>query len=506
MIKSVLIANRGEIAIRIARTARRMGIVTYAIRTRKEPEAVYLSSVDIVLDFPETDGNVPEFLDIDRLIYLAREHEIESLHPGYGYLSENAELAERCRENGIIFIGPSPEVIRLMSDKVAAKEIAERSGVPMLGASKGAIRDVDDARETADRLGYPVIIKAVSGGGGRGMRIVRKKSELAQLYKLAVAEAQVAFNDPSVFIEKYLESPKHIEFQILGDTHGNVIHLCDRECSVQRRHQKIVEESPSPFLTPELRERMGADAVAAARAVGYVGAGTIEFLVDKHRNYYFLEMNTRLQVEHPITEEVTGVDLVREQIRIAAGEPLSLAQPDIVQRGHAIECRVCAEDAAAGFMPSPGPVRQLSEPGGPGVRIDGYVYEGYDIPIHYDPMISKLIVHADTRERAIARMRRALDEYRITGVKTNIGYLSSILGVPDFERGSYDTSFLEKNAVLLGSAAPQQDERTEDLAMIVAYMNYIVDTESGAGATAATAGDQTSRWREFGKRKGVMGM
>ncbi len=338
------------------------------------------------------------------------------------------------------------------------------------------------------------------------MRLARSEDEVREAFVAARSEAVASFGDGTIYIERFVEEPHHIEFQILGDTHGNVIHLCDRECSVQRRHQKIVEESPSPFLTPELRERMGADAVAAARAVGYVGAGTIEFLVDKHRNYYFLEMNTRLQVEHPITEEVTGVDLVREQIRIAAGEPLSLAQPDIVQRGHAIECRVCAEDAAAGFMPSPGPVRQLSEPGGPGVRIDGYVYEGYDIPIHYDPMISKLIVHADTRERAIARMRRALDEYRITGVKTNIGYLSSILGVPDFERGSYDTSFLEKNAVLLGSAAPQQDERTEDLAMIVAYMNYIVDTESGAGATAATAGDQTSRWREFGKRKGVMGM
>lgn len=307
MIKSVLIANRGEIAIRIARTARRMGIVTYAIRTRKEPEAVYLSSVDIVLDFPETDGNVPEFLDIDRLIYLAREHEIESLHPGYGYLSENAELAERCRENGIIFIGPSPEVIRLMSDKVAAKEIAERSGVPMLGASKGAVRDVDDARETADRLGYPVIIKAVSGGGGRGMRIVRKKSELAQLYKFAAAEAQVAFNDPSVFIEKYLESPKHIEFQIVADNYGNVVHLGERECSIQRKHQKLMEEAPSPALDDRLRKKMATAAVALAKAARYQNLGTVEFLLDRQKRFYFMEMNTRIQVEHPVTEEITDL-------------------------------------------------------------------------------------------------------------------------------------------------------------------------------------------------------
>ena len=309
MIKSVLIANRGEIAIRIARTAKRMGIVTYAIRTRKEPEAVYLSSVDFVLDFPETDGKVSEFLDIDRLIYLAREHEIESIHPGYGYLSENAELAERCRENGIIFIGPSPEVIRLMSDKVAAKEIAEHSGVPMLGASKGTVRDINDARETADRLGYPVIIKAVSGGGGRGMRIVRKKSELSQLYKLATAEAQVAFNDPSVFIEKYLESPKHIEFQIVADNHGNVIHLGERECSIQRKHQKLMEEAPSPALDDRLRKKMATAAVALAKAAKYQNLGTVEFLLDSQKRFYFMEMNTRIQVEHPVTEEITGLDL-----------------------------------------------------------------------------------------------------------------------------------------------------------------------------------------------------
>ena len=447
MIKSVLIANRGEIAIRIARTARRMGIVTYAIRTRKEPEAVYLSSVDIVLDFPETDGNVPEFLDIDRLIYLAREHEIESLHPGYGYLSENAELAERCRENGIIFIGPSPEVIRLMSDKVAAKEIAERSGVPMLGASKGAVRDVDDARETADRLGYPVIIKAVSGGGGRGMRIVRKKSELAQLYKFAAAEAQVAFNDPSVFIEKYLESPKHIEFQIVADNYGNVVHLGERECSIQRKHQKLMEEAPSPALDDRLRKKMATAAVALAKAARYQNLGTVEFLLDRQKRFYFMEMNTRIQVEHPVTEWVTGLDLVKEQLRIASGEALPFSQEDIHIQGHAIECRINAENPWKNFRPSPGTITDLHLPGGQGIRVDTGIYNGYQIPPYYDSMLAKLIVHGNNREEAIAKMKSALGEMIIQGVDTNVDYQFEIMNDPDYQKGVFDIGFLESHQI-----------------------------------------------------------
>ena len=302
MIKSVLIANRGEIAIRIARTARRMGIKTYVVRTAKEPEAVYLSAADAVINFPETDGNIPEFLDIDRLVGLAREYKIDSLHPGYGYLSENAELAERCRDNGIVFIGPSPEVIRLMGDKVAAKGIAAQSGVPMLGASQGAVHTLDEARKIAKRLGYPVIIKAVSGGGGRGMRIVHHQDELEQLYKIATAEAQVAFNDPSVFIEKYLENPKHIEFQIVADNYGNVVHLGERECSIQRKHQKLMEEAPSPALDERLRKKMAAAAVSLAKQAGYQSLGTVEFLLDHQKHFYFMEMNTRIQVEHPVTE------------------------------------------------------------------------------------------------------------------------------------------------------------------------------------------------------------
>ena len=306
MIKSVLIANRGEIAIRIARTARRMGIKTYVVRTAKEPEAVYLSAADAVINFPETDGNIPEFLDIDRLVGLAREYKIDSLHPGYGYLSENAELAERCRDNGIVFIGPSPEVIRLMGDKVAAKGIAAQSGVPMLGASQGAVHTLDEARKIAKRLGYPVIIKAVSGGGGRGMRIVHHQDELEQLYKIATAEAQVAFNDPSVFIEKYLENPKHIEFQIVADNYGNVVHLGEGECSIQRKHQKLMEEAPSPALDERLRKKMAAAAVSLAKQAGYQSLGTVEFLLDHQKHFYFMEMNTRIQVEHGVTELVLG--------------------------------------------------------------------------------------------------------------------------------------------------------------------------------------------------------
>ena len=490
--------------MRIFRTCRVMNISTVAVYTHVDRGALhvrYAEEAYCISGSPEDTS----YLKPELILSIAKKTGA-AIHPGYGFLSENADFARRCEEEGVIFIGPGADIIAKMGIKTEARKIMREAGLPIVPGTETPVQGIEEVKKVAKEVGYPIMLKALAGGGGKGMRLVRTEEEVETALRLSQSEAGTSFGNDAVYIEKYIENPHHIEVQIMGDKYGNVVHLGERECSIQRRNQKVIEESPSPFVKEETRKKMLKVAVEACKRIGYYSAGTLEFMMDKDQNFYFLEMNTRLQVEHPITEEVTGVDLVREQIRIAAGEPLSLAQPDIVQRGHAIECRVCAEDAAAGFMPSPGPVRQLSEPGGPGVRIDGYVYEGYDIPIHYDPMISKLIVHADTRERAIARMRRALDEYRITGVKTNIGYLSSILGVPDFERGSYDTSFLEKNAVLLGSAAPQQDERTEDLAMIVAYMNYIVDTESGAGATAATAGDQTSRWREFGKRKGVMGM
>ena len=440
MIKSVLIANRGEIAIRIARTARRMGIKTYVVRTAKEPEAVYLSAADAVINFPETDGNIPEFLDIDRLVGLAREYKIDSLHPGYGYLSENAELAERCRDNGIVFIGPSPEVIRLMGDKVAAKGIAAQSGVPMLGASQGAVHTLDEARKIAKRLGYPVIIKAVSGGGGRGMRIVHHQDELEQLYKIATAEAQVAFNDPSVFIEKYLENPKHIEFQIVADNYGNVVHLGERECSIQRKHQKLMEEAPSPALDERLRKKMAAAAVSLAKQAGYQSLGTVEFLLDHQKHFYFMEMNTRIQVEHGVTELVTGVDLVRQQLRIASGLALRLRQEDVTLQGHAIECRINAEDPSRNFAPCPGTLVSLHLPGGPGVRVDSAAYQGYKIPPFYDSMIGKLIVYGADREQAIVRMRRALAEMLFEGVVTATDYQMHILCSKAFVEANFNVN------------------------------------------------------------------
>ena len=445
MIKSVLIANRGEIAIRIARTARRMGIKTYVVRTAKEPEAVYLSAADAVIDFPETDGNIPEFLDIDRLVGLTREYKIDSLHPGYGYLSENAELAERCRDNGIVFIGPSPEVIRLMGDKVAAKGIAAQSGVPMLGASQGAVHTLDEARGIAKRLGYPVIIKAVSGGGGRGMRIVHHQDELEQLYKIATAEAQVAFNDPSVFIEKYLENPKHIEFQIVADNYGNVVHLGERECSIQRKHQKLMEEAPSPALDERLRKKMAAAAVSLAKQAGYQSLGTVEFLLDHQKHFYFMEMNTRIQVEHGITEMITGVDLVRQQLRIASGLPLDLTQEDVTLTGHAIECRINAEDPTANFRPCPGKVEFLHFPGGPGVRVDSALYNGCTLSPYYDSLAAKVMVHAPTRLEAIRKMRRCLEEFTLEGFPTNAELSYELLFHPTFVRGGCTTAFLDRS-------------------------------------------------------------
>lgn len=445
MIKSVLIANRGEIAIRIARTARRMGIKTYVVRTAKEPEAVYLSAADAVIDFPETDGNIPEFLDIDRLVGLAREYKIDSLHPGYGYLSENAELAERCRDNGIVFIGPSPEVIRLMGDKVAAKGIAAQSGVPMLGASQGAVHTLDEARKIAKRLGYPVIIKAVSGGGGRGMRIVHHQDELEQLYKIATAEAQVAFNDPSVFIEKYLENPKHIEFQIVADNYGNVVHLGERECSIQRKHQKLMEEAPSPALDERLRKKMAAAAVSLAKQAGYQSLGTVEFLLDHQKHFYFMEMNTRIQVEHGVTELVTGVDLVRQQLRIASGLALRLRQEDVTLQGHAIECRINAEDPVQGFRPCPGRVDFLHFPGGPGVRVDSCLYSGCELSPYYDSMAAKILAYAPTRMETIRRMRRCLEEFTLEGFPTNAELSYQILYHPEFILGECTTAFLDEH-------------------------------------------------------------
>jgi acetyl-CoA carboxylase biotin carboxylase subunit len=497
-----VIANRGEIAVRIIRSCREMGIGSVALYS----DADRMSRHVMLADEAYNVGPAPSkesYLDMDRIIAAALECGADAVHPGYGFLSENAEFARRCEAAGITFIGPRAETIERMGDKISARRCMIEAGVPVVPGIERKLESAAEAVEICRGIGFPVILKAASGGGGKGMRLIRSEDEVVEAYTAARSEALSSFGDETVYIEKYIEEPHHIEFQVLGDTFGNVVHLYDRECSVQRRHQKIVEESPSPFLTPQLREEMGRTAVAAAAAVGYVGAGTIEFLVDKDHNFYFLEMNTRLQVEHPVTEEVLGLDLVKEQIYIASGQPLHMKQSEVFQRCHSIECRICAEDADNGFMPSPGLIRQVTEPNGLGVRIDSYIYEGYEIPIWYDPMISKLIVRATTREYAIERMRAALDEYKITGIKTNIRYLNAIMHTPDFVRGSYDTAFLEKNEETIARyrhenhlEAAADEHLVEDMTMIAALVNYEMNGESAA-ATPPTA--TLNRWRAFGR-------
>ncbi len=501
MIKKVLIANRGEIAVRVMRSCREMGIQSVAVFSEADRTSHHVSYADEAYCIGSAVAK-ESYLNIDKVIAAAKHCGADAIHPGYGFLSENAEFARRCREEGIIFIGPAPETMEAMGDKIAARKRMIAAGVPVVPGTEKPLQNAEEAVRICNEIGYPVMLKASMGGGGKGMRLIHSEDQVVEAYNTARSESMSSFGDDTVYLEKFVEEPHHIEFQILGDNHGNVIHLFDRECSVQRRNQKIVEESPSPFLTPELRKEMGKKAVAAAKAVNYSGAGTIEFLVDKHRNFYFLEMNTRLQVEHPITEEVMGVDLVKEQIRIANDEILHLHQDELFQRGHAIECRICAEDTENNFMPSPGIIKQLTEPNGIGVRIDSYVYEGYEIPIYYDPMIGKLIVWATTRQYAIERMRRVLYEYKITGLKTNLAYLKRIMHVPDFVKGEYNTLFIEKNARMLVRNNTHNEE-LENIAMIAAYMDYLVNLEENASTQLPDA-RPISRWREFGLQKGVL--
>ena len=500
MIKKVLIANRGEIAVRVMRSCYEMGIRTVAVFSEADRSSRHVMYADEAECIGPA-SSAESYLCIDNLIAAAKKHRADAIHPGYGFLSENPAFARRCAQEGIIFIGPSPETMERMGDKIQARRTMIEAGVPVVPGTSEMLPSAEEAVRICSEIGYPVMIKASMGGGGKGMRVARSAEEVPLMYEAARSEAISSFGDGTVYIEKFVESPHHIEIQILGDKYGNVVHLFDRECSVQRRHQKIVEESPSPFISEATRKAMGEAAVAAAKHVGYVGAGTIEFLVDGKQNFYFLEMNTRLQVEHPVTEEVCGMDLVKQQIRIASGEPLSCRQEDIRQRGHAIECRICAEDADNGFRPSPGLIKQLLEPQGNGVRIDSYIYEGYEIPVHYDPMIGKLIVHASRRDYAIERMRRALYEYKITGLTTNMGYLRRIIDVPQFKNGCYDTSFVEANADWLAARKGYHND-AEDMALIAAYLDYLMNYEEN---TADTRDDSAlSRWRSFGLQKGVL--
>jgi acetyl-CoA carboxylase biotin carboxylase subunit len=444
-IKKILVANRGEIAVRIMKTARLMEIECVAIRTDTEPNAMYLASANEIFDISEETSDIPVFLDVDRLIEIATKTGCDALHPGYGFLAENAYFAQKCLDNHINFIGPSPDAIYKMGNKTVARQIALSNGIPMAMGSPGNIANEDEALKHAKRIGYPVIIKAASGGGGRGMRIVRHPEEMEKMFTLASREAEKAFNDPSVFIEKYIENPKHIEFQILGDKHGNVVHLGERECSIQRKHQKLLEEAPSSALDDSLRKEMGDMAVAISKAVGYYSAGTVEFLLDSDGHFYFMEMNTRIQVEHPVTEMITGIDLIEQQILVACGEKLLLKQDEIKLKGWAIECRINAEDVQAGFAPSPGKIEKLNFPEDKNIRVDTGVKAGSSIVAGFDSMIAKLIVTGNDRPEAIKNTKKALDKIWIKGTKTTLPFFRMLMRNPQFQSGDFTTAFIEKD-------------------------------------------------------------
>ena len=443
MIQKVLIANRGEIALRIVRACRELGIKSLAVYSEADVESLHVQLADEAICIGPAPSS-QSYLKADRIISAAEIADVDAIHPGYGFLSENADFAEQCESCNINFIGPSSKAIRMMGDKATARETVRKSGVPITPGSDGPIDSESEALKVAKKIGYPVIIKAVAGGGGRGMRIAHNDVTFAREFNQARNEAEKVFGNSSVYIEKYLQNPRHIEFQVLADKHGKTLHLGERDCSVQRRNQKLVEEAPSPFLTPDLRKRMGRAATRAATAANYVNAGTIEFLVDKDGNFYFMEMNTRIQVEHPVTEEVTGIDLIKQQLLVASGEKLAFDQRQITFNKHAIECRINAEDPARNFAPSPGVIDLYYSPGGHGVRVDSHAYAGYRIPSHYDSMISKLITFGANRDIAIDRMYRALSEYLIRGIHTTIPFSKAIMSDPVFRQGLATTGYIEE--------------------------------------------------------------
>ncbi len=442
MFHKILIANRGEIAVRIIRACKELGIHTVAVYSEADRDSMHARLADEAVCIGPAPSN-RSYLNIPAIMAAAELTDAEAIHPGYGFLAENPDFAEIVIESGLTWIGPSPESMRVMGDKVRAKQRMREAGVPLVPGSDGAVRTVDEAMHIARNAGFPVIIKASAGGGGRGMKIVRSEATLPNAFSMCQSEARAAFGDDTVFIEKFLERPRHIEVQVLGDAHGNVVHLFERECSMQRNNQKVLEEAPSPFLDEETREKICAAGVAAAKAVNYQGAGTIEFLMNPDKSFYFIEMNTRLQVEHPVTEWITGVDLVEWQIRVAAGEPLAFTQDQIKMKGHAIECRINAEHPFS-FQPCPGKIELYHAPGGRSVRVDSHIYTGYTIPPHYDSMIAKIITHARTREKCIRRMQRAMDELVVLGITTNQELHQRLLANPGFQRGEFNIHFLEE--------------------------------------------------------------
>jgi acetyl-CoA carboxylase biotin carboxylase subunit len=486
--RKVLVANRGEIAVRVMRTLREMGIGAVAVYSEVDRASLHVRLADEAYPIGPAPAS-ESYLRADKIVDVARKAGCDAIHPGYGFLSENPVLPEACERAGIVFIGPPAGAMRAMGSKTAAREKMAAAGVPIVPGAR--CETTDEAVAAARQIGFPVMLKAASGGGGKGMRLVESEAEMAASWERARSEAKKFFGDDTVYLEKALVRPRHVEIQVLGDREGNLVHVFERDCSIQRRNQKVVEETPSPAASRELVARMGAIAVQGAKAVGYYSAGTFEFLLAEDGAFYFLEMNTRLQVEHPVTELVTGLDLVYEMVRVAQGQPLGFAQGDLAARGAAIECRVYAEDPASGFLPSPGTIESLVVPSGPGVRDDGGAYPGCTISSYYDPLVSKLSVWAPTRERAVARMRRALGEYVVTGIRTNLGFHQKLFAHPEFAAGRYDTGFIERHREdLLGTAVPQADRKD---ALAVAIAVSAARSERATGATHATEGETGSR-------------
>jgi acetyl-CoA carboxylase, biotin carboxylase subunit len=505
MFNKILIANRGEIAVRIVRACREMGIPSAAVYSEADRTSLHVRLADEAYPI----GPAPSresYLRIDKLMDAARRAGCDAVHPGYGFLAENPAFAHACAENNITFIGPSPEAMERLGSKTSARQLAARAGVPMVPGVQDPIERLQDAERIARELGYPVLLKAVAGGGGKGMRLVEEEAQLLAAWRNASSEALHAFGDARVYLERYLERPRHIEIQIFGDAHGHIVHLGERECSVQRRHQKVIEESPSPFATPELRRAMGEAAVRLAHEADYTNAGTVEFLVDAARNFYFLEVNTRLQVEHPVTEMVTGFDLVKLQIRIAAGETLPFTQEDVVLSGHAIECRLYAEDPDNNFYPSPGTILSRRTPSGPGIRLDDGVYEGFTVPTEYDPLLGKLIAWGSDRAEAIARLQRALAEYTVTGIKTNAALFRGILCDPEFGRGEIFTRWLDGRLPHLRAHRGNLTERdpgAEDAAILAALLHRL--DANGVTNTGDRSAESVSRWKREARLEQVGG-
>jgi acetyl-CoA carboxylase biotin carboxylase subunit len=496
MFKKILISNRGEIAVRVIRACHEMGIAPVAVYSEADRGALHVRLADEAFLLGPS-PSAQSYLSIEKIVHAARQCHAEAVHPGYGFLSENASFARACEEAGLVFIGPSPKSIALMGSKVESRKAVAKFGVPMIPGTMDPVKDEQEARQIANSIGYPIMLKASAGGGGKGLRFVETDAEIGRALAMTRAEAKAAFGDDAVYLEKHVQQPRHIEIQVLADKHGNSVFLGERECTIQRRHQKVIEECPSPIVDADLRERMGAAAIQVVRAAEYFNAGTVEFLVDHQRQFYFLEMNTRLQVEHPVTELVTGIDLVKHQIRIAAGEELGFRQQDVTMTGAAIECRVYAEDPENNFFPSPGTIKFLKTPAGPGVRDDSGVYEGWTVPIEYDPLISKLVAWAPSRDEAVSRMLRALSEYQVDGIQTNLGFFREVLHDTEFQKGQFDTGFIEQ--WLKRRSPPTPPSQTElDVAVIAAALHDAAPESSPAASL-----ETRSPWKTAARLRGM---